>query len=359
MECLSSLIGPVHKSFCDKEFVSAAFIDIKGALDSVHIPTLVSQFFSLHIPNSICNFISTLFSQRSLKFTSPSGTTSYRMTHRGLPQGSCLSSLLFNIYMFPICLSQASLDSKALLYADDIVLFSSNKYLESSIAILNDALKILFVSLSCAFFTTAPEKSHFMIFTRRQIAAHPHIVLDSQIILPSTSVSYIGLKLDPKLRWVLHFNYIRGLISRWSNFLRATAGSRWGSHPSCLLKIFNAVIRFKADYGSFFFASASLSHRKKINSILSSCLRTIIGALRSSPLTSLEAECACSPIELRSRHLAGKFLLKCLSSPTHSLFEIFVSIKTSWSYVPKTLLILASVASSFVTFDAFIYRSSL
>jgi len=359
MECLSSLVGPVYKAFCNKEYLCAAFVDIKGAFDSVHIPTLITCLASLQIPYSVCNFISSLFFQRFLKFSSPSGIISDRSTYRGLPQGSCLSPLLFNIYMSPICLSLDSPDFRVLLYADDIVLFSSNKSLELSAFTLNNALKQLSISLTTSFFTIAPEKSHFMIFTRRQILAYPNMILNNQVIQPSSTVTYLGLKLDPKLRWVPHFQYLKGIISRWSNFLRATAGTHWGSHPACLLKIFNAVIRSKADYGSFLYSSASLSHRKKLNSILLSCLRTTVGALSSSPLASLEVECACPPIELRSRRLAGKFLLKTLSSPNQSLFQMFVSIKSSWSYVAKSLPILASVAFSFSAFSPLVYRPSL
>ena len=359
MECLSSLVGSAYKSFCNKEYLCAAFVDLKGAFDSVHIPTLVSHLASLHIPYSVCNFIFSLFSHRFLKFSSPSGATLNRSTHRGLPQGSCLSPLLFNIYMSPICRSLDSPTFQVLTYADDNVVFCSNKSLERSSSTLNQALKSLSTALHTAYFTISPVKSKFMIFTRRQISEPPTIILDDQIIQPSPTITYLGLKLDPKLRWIPHFRYLKGLISQWSNLLRATAGTSWGSHPSCLLTIFNSIIKSKADYGSFLFASASLTHRKKLNSILSSCLRTIIGALNSSSIASLEVECACPPIELRSRRLAGKFLLKCLSSPNQTLYEMFVSTKIMWTYVPKSLPILASVAFSFSAFSPLIYRSNL
>jgi len=39
MECLAALIGPIYQSFCSKEFLSAAFVDIKDAYNSIHIPT--------------------------------------------------------------------------------------------------------------------------------------------------------------------------------------------------------------------------------------------------------------------------------------------------------------------------------
>jgi hypothetical protein len=101
--------------------------------------------------------------------------------------------------MSPICLSLASPDFKVLLYADAIVIFSSDKYLDRSVNILNNALKLLSSQLSSSFFTIAPEKSYFMIFTRKRISIHIHLVLDNNIIQPTSSVSFLGLKLDPKL----------------------------------------------------------------------------------------------------------------------------------------------------------------
>lgn len=298
----------------------------------LYIPTLISHLVSLQIPNSVCNFITLLYSQRFLEFSSLSGSNLIRSTYRGLPQGSCLSPLLFNVYMSPIYSSFKSPFFQTLLYADDIDLFSSNKFLGNSINTLNNALKLLSTSLSTSFVTIIePAKSNFMIFTGRQITAHPYIILDNQAIHPSSTVTYLGVKLDPKLRWFPHYQYLYGILSRWSNFLPATAGTSWGSHPSCLLKIFNSVIRAKFDYGSFLFSSDSLSHRIKLNSIISSCHRIIIGAFKSSPLPSLEIEIegACPPIELKSRGLAGKFLLKCLSSPNHIVFLLFASMKNT------------------------------
>jgi hypothetical protein len=130
--------------------------------------------------------------------------------------------------MSPICLSLVSLDFKVLLYADDIVIFSPHRYLDRSINISNSALKMLSSQLYSSFFTKATEKSSFIIFTR----IHSHLVLDYNIIQPSSSVAYLGLKLDPKLKWIPHFQYLKDILSRWSNFLRATAGSNWGSHLS-------------------------------------------------------------------------------------------------------------------------------
>jgi len=140
-------------------------------------------------------------------FSSYSGFISMRLTHRGFPQGSCLSPLLFNIYISSISHSLISQNFQMLLYADDIVLFFSNNFLETSLNILSETLRSHSIAFSTIFFVTSPKKSSFMIFNRRQIKTYPHIVSGNQIIYSSSSITYLGLKFDHKLKWVLHFQY--------------------------------------------------------------------------------------------------------------------------------------------------------
>lgn len=59
-ECLSSLVGEIYSCFNKRQYLTAAFIDVKGAFDSVHIPTLISRLLALNVPPQLCNFISSL-----------------------------------------------------------------------------------------------------------------------------------------------------------------------------------------------------------------------------------------------------------------------------------------------------------
>lgn len=77
MECLSFLVGSAYKTFCKKEYIFTIFVDIKGAFDSEHTPTLISHLATLYIPIPLCNFIFLLSSHRSLKFSSSFGIIKY------------------------------------------------------------------------------------------------------------------------------------------------------------------------------------------------------------------------------------------------------------------------------------------
>jgi ribonuclease HI len=355
MECLSTFIGEIYHSFNDKKFLVATFVDIRGAFDSVNIPTLITQLLSLHIPSNFCNIIVSLFSNRNLSFTSPFGSFNTRSTFSGLPQGSCLSPILFNIYMSAIANHLSKNGHKCLIYADDIVVFSSNKFLSNAIESLNLALSDLNFILNSLSFLVAYEKCKSVIFTRRRYINHQNVYLDDTIIPFVPNITYLGITLDSKLRWLPHITSLTSFCSIWANFLRSITGTWWGSHPSSLLLIYKSIIRSKIDYGCFLFGSASFSNWRKLNILQSNCLRSIMGYVKSTPLPAIEVETICPPFNIRCRWLAGKFLLKSLSHSNSSLFDTFYSLFLSWRYVPKSLPVLSLAANSISPFHQYIF----
>jgi hypothetical protein len=154
---------------------------------------------------------------------------------------------------------------KCLIYADDLVIFSSNKHLNLIIDSLNSALLDLNDILIKVSFSVAPGKCKSIIFTRRRYLNNLNTYLNNCVIPFVSSITYLGITLDPKLRWIPHISSLTAFAYRWSNFFRSVTGTWWGSHPSSLLSIYMSIIRFKLDYGYFFFGSASFSHWKKIN----------------------------------------------------------------------------------------------
>lgn len=356
IDCLANFIGQIYQAFNNKEFFVATFIDIRGAFDSVHIPLLLSQLESLNLPPNFINLISLLFSKRQLHFFSPFGSTNVRSTTTGLPQGSCLSPILFNLYMCSIIEHLNTMGHKCLVYADDIVIFSHNRHLDTAITSMNTALESLNEALTSSYFSIAHNKCKAIIFTRRRFDYCPDIIINDTIIPIVTNHTYLGINLDSKLRWAPHINVLTKFCARWSNLLRSVANTWWGSHPTSLLTIYKSVIRSKLDYGCFFSGSSAFSHRSKLNQLQTSCIRSILGALKSTPLPILEVEAVCQPLNLRSKWLAGKFLLKDISNHHPNIYNIFIDVFFSWRYVTKSIPVLASIAHSLMSSSNYIIK---
>lgn len=92
----------------------------------------------------------------------------------------------------------------------------------------------------------------------------------------------------------------------------------------------------------------------KFNAILASCLCSILSVLSFTPIVCLEVEYVCPPLEVKSRWLTVKFLLKSLLSSVPLFFHIFVYVLNSRQYVIKTLPILSSITSLLYPFISII-----
>jgi len=201
-----------------------------------------------------------------------------------------------------------------LIYADDIVLFSSHKFFIIVIVDLNRVLHDLNIILTQSSFIVAFEKCKAVIFTQRRYTHPLNVFLDHNIIPLVQNIAYLGINLDPKLHWVSHIQYLTSFSCQWSNFLRSIAGTWWGSYPSSLLAVYISVIRSKFDYGCFLFGSASFFNWEKINRLQTSYLRIIMSYIRSTPCPVIEVKTLCPPINIRCHRLADKFILKSLSN---------------------------------------------
>ena len=122
MSCLNNLTNlniKIKESFSEKKELLAAFLDVKGAFDSVIIDILLQNLASLGCPKNLVYFIKFLTSERII-YTSMSGD-SPRLIHKGVPQGGVLSPLLYILYVAKI-MTNLPKTLNISQFADDIAL---------------------------------------------------------------------------------------------------------------------------------------------------------------------------------------------------------------------------------------------
>jgi len=116
----------------------------------------------------------------------------------GVPQGSVLGPVLFNIYINDI---PKSSNSGLAVYADDTAIYSSSW----SIALLIRRLQIYVDDILQYFadwrMTINSEKTEAIIFTRRRYLPPPSVNIRNYSVPWSNKVKYLGVILDSGLRW--------------------------------------------------------------------------------------------------------------------------------------------------------------
>ena len=308
-DCLALLASDIRVAFERKEQTASVFLDIKGAFDSVSIEVLHQKLHESGLSPVMNNFLYNLLSKKNMNFHHGSLSTS-RTSYKGLPQGSCLSPLLYNFYVKDIdnCLSDGC--TLRQLADDGVVSVSGVNAINLQQTLQNtlDSLSNWAVDLGIEF---SPEKTESVLFSRKRSPPQLHLQLLGQRIPHSMFFKYLGVWFDSKCTWGRHIRELTQRCGQRINFLRTITGTWWGAHPGDLIRLYQTTILSVLEYGSFCFMYAAKTHILKLERIQYRCLRIALGCMQSTHTMSLEVLAGVMPLRLRFFELSFRFLIRC------------------------------------------------
>lgn len=342
LDSLSVFVTDIRLAFSRKESVVATFLDVNSAYDSVILPILNTKLQSVNVPSTLSNFILNMLYGRSVKLDN---YDEIRYVWKGLPQGSVISPLLYNIYTYDL---DSNIDSpvKVLQYADDLLIYCADSSIDKASCLISSALNNLKLWMDKNGLELSALKSNVVVFSRQRNPLHPAISYNGNLIPVRNETKFLGIVLDSKLTFLPHCEYLSIRCERLLNLLRCLSGVWWGAHPSSLRLVYNALIRSVIDYGSFLLEPCSAAGLKKLDAIQAKALRVISGAMKSSPINALQVECGEPPLQLRRQYLSDTFIYRSLRLSEHPLFfklqllsDVIVSGAEYWTHKSRPCLV--------------------
>ena len=214
------------------------FIDLKKAFDTVDHEVLQTKLKHYGIRGVSSRWFRSYLHNRQ-QFVSVSGMNSKQLAIKhGVPPGSVLGPLLFLIYINDLAnVINACL---TLLFADDTCLLSSDSCLERLENKVNSALSCLFSWLTASKISLNANKTEVVLFRgiHQPINYNMNLLLENHHLQLSTTVRYLGLRLDQHLSWTAYVDFLASKLRVANGIL---AKLRYYIPLNTLISIYHAL----------------------------------------------------------------------------------------------------------------------
>jgi len=201
---------------------------------------LILKLEFYEVKGSILNWLKYYLQNRQqrvvLEFVnSPNLLSDWEVARHGVPQGSVLGPLLFNVYTndFPCTINKVS---HTILFADDTNILVSSINLNKLNSKLNSVLHYISKWFQSNQLALNLNKMHIVKFTSSKLLTYPlNIVYNNQALTVSEYIKFLGMHLDCNLTWKSHTdNLIKQLIL-----------------ICCMLRKLLSILNVKVTYGLF------------------------------------------------------------------------------------------------------------
>lgn len=206
----------VQSSFDNNMYVCALFVDIAKAFDTVNHNILLDKLYRIGFRGPFHTLIKSFLSNRTQVVSVDNVRSSQVFLTSGVPQGSILSPLLFNLYVNDM--SAVTINAMIFQYADDTVLFSRHLVYQRAMEMLQvDATKII-DWFSANKLRVNASKTKLICFRsplKNVSLTFPLFLHNSSCpcfncrpVEYVSSVKYLGLHFDCDLTWNSHMSHI-------------------------------------------------------------------------------------------------------------------------------------------------------
>ena len=250
--------------------------------------------------------------------TGDSKQSRLRRLKNGVPQGSVLVTLLFNIYTYKF----PSLISRKFAYAYDLALLHSSGNWKD----LKRTLSQDMTSLSAYLQTWRLKLSHTKTVTaafhlnNREAKRELKVYNNDRRLLFRPTPTYLGVKLDRSLMFRHHLVALRKKLSSHVTLMRRLVGSGWGAGVKTLRIATLSLLYSTSEYCAPVWCCSA--HTRLIDNVLNDALRIVTGCLRPTLTDHLPVLSDINPAELRRLGETLSLAHSGSLDPDHILYSI-------------------------------------
>ena len=228
----------IYESFNKKLHTVGVFLDFRNAFDTVNHSILLDKLEFYGIRGVTRSWFASYLNNRKQRVHVNGVFSPYNSVNIGVPQGSVLGPILFNIYIND--LPKISDELNSTLFADDSTFTYSNQNFNSLISTFNRELEKIYNWTISNRLSVNLEKTVSMIFSYRNYDSGSFpILMNGTVISEVFEHKFLGVVIDPKLKFNKHIVTIASKISKSIGIFYKT---RFFLSENLLKMLYNSLI---------------------------------------------------------------------------------------------------------------------
>ena len=292
--------------------VDAVFLDMSKAFDTMpHHILLEKLATSFNVRGKLWCWVRSFLTDRKQRVLFRGGVSSWVNITSGVPQGSVLGPLLFNLFVNDI---SHSTSSSCVLFADDILLYRTIENANDELVLQSDLDKLANWS-NVNEMTFNISKTKVMHITRCRNLDPILYNLGTLPIESTKSFQYLGLTLDSKLSWATHTSSVVARANRMLGFIRTVAR---GSSTNAIFSLYKSLVLPILEYGLPAWHPFTLSQQNQLERVQRTATRLALKQRRG--VMSYEDRLQhlhWHPLTNRRNYLLSAFVFKVLHGTAH------------------------------------------
>ena len=227
--------------------------------------------------------------------TGDSKQSRLRRLKNGVPQGSVLVPLLFNIYTYDL----PSMISRKFVYADDLALLQSSGNWKDLEGTFSQDMSTLSAYLQTWRLKLSHTKTVMAAFhlNNREAKHELRVYNNGRLLRFCPTPTYLGVKLNRSLTFCRHRMALRKKLFSRVTLLRRLVGSGWSAGAKTIRIATLSLVYSTAEYCAPVWCRSA--NTRLMDSVLNDALRIITGCLRPTPTDQLLILSGIQPAELR------------------------------------------------------------
>ena len=311
---LALIAQEVKNAFQEKKKVVSVFFDLTKAFDKVWREGLLLKIPESGVSGKMYRWIRCFLHDRSARVKLVGHLSKSVKMREGVPQGGVISPTLFLLYI-------NNITTVLPLHADDLAVCSASEYTTSSAYRIQEAVNKVEQWTNDWGLQIGEVKTQATVFSLSTSKEKVAIKLGDKTLPQVETPTFLGVKLDIRLSWKPHIEDMEKKGIKKLAVLKKLSGTHWGANSKILKTVYMGAVRPSLEYGASAWVTAAKTHTNKLNKVQNIGLRTILGAMKTTPIAEMEKTAGVEPLEGRRQ---AKLLIhaeKMKRMPDHPLHQ--------------------------------------